>query len=91
MPRKFDAKTRGFAFLEFVSRRDAENAFEALMHTHLLGRHLVLEWSEQGVETQVDELREKIKNGYVEKGKEVAGRKRKIEIINQANDGTDDD
>ncbi|KAG8917167.1 Multiple RNA-binding domain-containing protein 1 [Tulasnella sp. 418] len=86
MPRKFDSKTRGFAFLEFVSRRDAENAFQALKHTHLLGRHLVLEWSEQGVETQVDELREKIKRGYVETGKQIAGRKRKLELNNEALD-----
>ncbi|KAG8942654.1 hypothetical protein FRC03_002958 [Tulasnella sp. 419] len=56
------------------------------MHTHLLGRHLVLEWSEQGVETQVDELREKIIKGYVEKGKEVAGRKRKLELHDEAID-----
>ncbi|GAA5989764.1 hypothetical protein JCM10908_002310 [Rhodotorula pacifica] len=51
LPRKMDNKTRGFAFLEFASRRDAEAAFEALEHTHLLGRHLVLQWTgtEDGV------------------------------------------
>ncbi|TKA54848.1 hypothetical protein B0A53_02657 [Rhodotorula sp. CCFEE 5036] len=51
LPRKMDNKTRGFAFLEFASRRDAESAFEALEHTHLLGRHLVLQWTgtEDGV------------------------------------------
>lgn len=40
-----DNKTRGFAFLEFATRRDAEAAFDALEHTHLLGRHLVLQWT----------------------------------------------
>lgn len=40
-----DNKTRGFAFVEFATRRDAEAAFEALEHIHLLGRHLVLQWS----------------------------------------------
>lgn len=45
LPRKMDNKTRGFAFLEFATRRDAEAAFDALEHTHLLGRHLVLQWA----------------------------------------------
>ncbi|GAA6020359.1 hypothetical protein JCM10207_002080 [Rhodosporidiobolus poonsookiae] len=52
LPRKMDNKTRGFAFLEFATRRDAEAAFGALEHTHLLGRHLVLQWA-----TQADEER----------------------------------
>ena len=30
LPKKFDARTRGFAFLEFVTRHEAENAFDAL-------------------------------------------------------------
>ncbi|GAA6044278.1 hypothetical protein JCM8097_002107 [Rhodosporidiobolus ruineniae] len=52
LPRKMDNKTRGFAFLEFATRRDAESAFAALEHTHLLGRHLVLQWA-----TEADESR----------------------------------
>ena len=43
-----NSRTRGFAFLDFVSRHEAENAYSALRHTHLLGRHLVLEWAETG-------------------------------------------
>ncbi|GAA5840354.1 hypothetical protein JCM11251_006703 [Rhodosporidiobolus azoricus] len=50
LPRKMDNKTRGFAFLEFATRRDAESAFAAMEHTHLLGRHLVLQWA-----TEADE------------------------------------
>ncbi|PRQ71101.1 hypothetical protein AAT19DRAFT_10641 [Rhodotorula toruloides] len=45
LPRKMDNKTRGFAFVEFATRRDAEAAYDALEHIHLLGRHLVLQWS----------------------------------------------
>ncbi|GAA6018047.1 hypothetical protein JCM11491_000049 [Sporobolomyces phaffii] len=45
LPRKMDNTTRGFAFLDFATRRDAEAAFAALEHTHLLGRHLVLQWA----------------------------------------------
>jgi multiple RNA-binding domain-containing protein 1 len=63
LPRKFDNGTRGFAFLEFVSRREAENAFESLRHTHLLGRHLVVQWSDEGdgAVQSLDLLREKAK------------------------------
>jgi multiple RNA-binding domain-containing protein 1 len=59
LPRKIDHKTRGFAFLDFASRRDAESAFDALEHTHLLGRHLVLQWAEEGAEA-VEELRKRV-------------------------------
>lgn len=52
LPRKMDNKTRGFAFLEFGSRRDAEAAFTALEHVHLLGRHLVLQWATEADEEQ---------------------------------------
>ncbi|KAG8966334.1 Multiple RNA-binding domain-containing protein 1, partial [Tulasnella sp. 427] len=69
LPKKFDSRSRGFAFLEFVSRREAENAMETLKHTHLLGRHLVLEWAKENEVVDVDELREKIKKSYVEEGK----------------------
>ena len=43
LPRKFDNSTRGFAFANFTSTREAENAVSALGDTHLLGRRLVLE------------------------------------------------
>ncbi|KAK5069549.1 Multiple RNA-binding domain-containing protein 1 [Lithohypha guttulata] len=46
VPRKFDNSTRGFAFAEFVTPKEAENAMEALGNTHLLGRRLVLEFAQ---------------------------------------------
>nr|CRX79187.1 hypothetical protein ls5931a1_00023 [Leucosporidium scottii] len=73
LPRKFDHKTRGFAFLDFASRRDAEAAFGALEHTHLLGRHLVLQWAEEG-EADVDGLR--ARTGFSET--KIGGRKAKF-------------
>ncbi|KIK58792.1 hypothetical protein GYMLUDRAFT_245874 [Collybiopsis luxurians FD-317 M1] len=48
LTKKFNSRTRGFAFLEFVSRYEAENVYEALRYAHLLGKHLVLEWAEEG-------------------------------------------
>ena len=45
IPKKFDRSTRGFAFADFITAREAENALEALKDTHLLGRRLVLEFA----------------------------------------------
>lgn len=45
LPKKFDSSTRGFAFADFVTAREAESAMAALKDTHLLGRRLVLEFA----------------------------------------------
>jgi len=78
VPKKFDSRSRGFAFLEFVTRHEAENAYAALRHTHLLGRHLVLEWAEEA-EQDLDVLRQKAGVGFGA-GAEIPGKKRKLEI-----------
>lgn len=53
VPKKFDRTARGFAFADFVSAREAENAMDALRNTHLLGRKLVLEFaSEEAVDPE---------------------------------------
>ncbi|KAG7031177.1 MRD1, partial [Cucurbita argyrosperma subsp. argyrosperma] len=54
LPMKF-GKHRGFAFVEYVTKQEAQNAFQALSNTHLYGRHLVLERAKEG-ET-LEELR----------------------------------
>ncbi|KAI0083601.1 hypothetical protein BDY19DRAFT_998446 [Irpex rosettiformis] len=79
LPKKFDHRSRGFAFLEFVTRHEAENAYTTLKHTHLLGRHLVLEWVEDDSATSIDELRKKAGVGFGG-GKELPGRKRKLDM-----------
>ncbi|KAF8549405.1 hypothetical protein OG21DRAFT_1470054 [Imleria badia] len=78
LPKRFDARSRGFAFLEFVTRHEAESAYAALRHTHLLGRHLVLEWAEEA-EQDLDALRQKAGVGYGGGGA-LPGRKRKFQI-----------
>lgn len=35
---------RGFAFVEYVTRKDAKNAMAELSNTHFYGRHLVVDW-----------------------------------------------
>lgn len=49
---------RGFGFVDFLSKTDAKNAFEALQSsTHLYGRRLVLEWA--STDQDVEELRKR--------------------------------
>jgi len=45
LPKKFDGTHRGFAFCEFLTSKEAQNAMATLSRTHLYGRHLVLEWA----------------------------------------------
>ncbi|EEQ86304.1 pre-rRNA processing protein Mrd1 [Blastomyces dermatitidis ER-3] len=53
VPQKFDGTARGFAFADFVSAREAENAMDALKNTHLLGRRLVLDFaSEEAIDPE---------------------------------------
>lgn len=51
-----------------------------LKHTHLLGRHLVLDWAEESDVVDVNNLREKIRKGYVEDGKAIGGQRKKLKI-----------
>ena len=53
---------RGFAFVEFMTRADAEAALLALRHTHLYGRHLVLQWAEDDTESIEKRLRLSLQN-----------------------------
>ena len=57
VPKKFDRSTRGFAFADFISAKEAENALEALKKTHLLGRRLVLEVAEGDAIDPEEEIR----------------------------------
>lgn len=63
LPRKVSVSSsspgshRGFAFVEFTTRADAEAALSALRHTHLYGRHLVLQWAEDDTESIERRLR----------------------------------
>ncbi|XP_058794674.1 probable RNA-binding protein 19 [Phymastichus coffea] len=55
LPKKLvgDEKHRGFGFVEFYTKKEANRAFKALCQsTHLYGRRLVLEWAqtEEGIE-----------------------------------------
>jgi len=45
LPKRFDGRHRGFAFVEYLAHRDAASAFAALKAAHLYGRHLVIEYA----------------------------------------------
>ena len=57
MPKKFDNTTRGFAFADFLTAKEAENAIQALSNTHLLGRRLVLDFAEGEIVDPEAEIR----------------------------------
>lgn len=59
LPKKFDGGHRGFAFVEFVTHKEALAAMKALSRTHLYGRHLVLEWADDDSAAGLDALRQK--------------------------------
>ncbi|KAK7320975.1 hypothetical protein VNO77_30986 [Canavalia gladiata] len=54
LPMKF-GNHRGFAFVEYVTQQEAQNALKALSSTHLYGRHLVIERAKEG--ESLEELR----------------------------------
>ena len=65
VPKKFDSSTRGFAFADFVTAREAENAMDALKDTHLLGRRLVLDFAAEDVvdpEQEIEKMQKKVGN-----------------------------
>jgi multiple RNA-binding domain-containing protein 1 len=64
LPKKFDGSHRGFAFVEFLTSKEAQTAMTSLSRTHLYGRHLVLEWATKD-DQSVDMLREKAKRDTI--------------------------
>lgn len=63
VPKKFDSSTRGFAFADFVTAREAENAMDALRDTHLLGRKLVLDFAAEDAvdpEQEIEKMQQRV-------------------------------
>jgi multiple RNA-binding domain-containing protein 1 len=68
LPRKVSSKNqhRGFAFVEFASRKECHAAYEALKHTHLYGRPLVMEFAADDTEASLDLIKEKTRKRFAE-------------------------
>lgn len=63
MPKKFDNSRKGFAFAEFTTAKEAENAMDALRNTHLLGRRLVLDFAAgdaEDPEREIERMQQKV-------------------------------
>jgi multiple RNA-binding domain-containing protein 1 len=95
VPKKFDHSARGFAFADFITAREAENALEALKDTHLLGRRLVLEFAAEDsvdAEEEIERMQKKV-GGQVTKvamQKLTGGGRKKFNIDgNDNNEGED--
>lgn len=90
IPNRADRRSRGFAFVDFATRKEAENAREVLQHTHLLGRHLVMEWAEK--DGDVEEIRKKtmVQYGDGSHGKDL-GKKEKLKLMAGDDDPLNDD
>ncbi|GIY39672.1 probable RNA-binding protein 19 [Caerostris darwini] len=68
LPSKADGsgEHRGFGFIEYHTKNDAETAFNALCHsTHFFGRRLVLEWANPEPDN-IEELRKRTAKGFVD-------------------------
>ena len=56
LPKKFDNSRKGYAFAEFMTPKEAENAMDALRNTHLLGRRLVIDYATVDAEDPEKEI-----------------------------------
>lgn len=70
LPRKFDGSHRGFAFVDFASKQEAQAALEAVAGTHLYGRRLIVEWASE--DAGLDELRAKTAAKFHDDDEDVA-------------------
>lgn len=63
VPKKFDSTRKGFAFIEFATPREAENAKDSMRDTHLLGRRLVIEYAAgdaEDPEKEIEKMQQKV-------------------------------
>ena len=85
IPKKIDRSSRGFAFVEFATSRDAENAMEALKHTHVLGRRLILQLAAEDIkdpEEEIEKIQKKVKSqiNKITLDKMTSSKRRKIDL-----------
>jgi multiple RNA-binding domain-containing protein 1 len=85
LPKKFDGSHRGFAFVEYLTGKEAMAAMNSLSRTHLYGRHLVIEWAsveeENDSSKNMDRLRDKAKRDATGAAVASAEQKRKNKKI----------
>mmetsp|Transcript_125407 Transcript_125407/g.401604 ORF Transcript_125407/g.401604 Transcript_125407/m.401604 type:complete len:815 (+) Transcript_125407:69-2513(+) len=87
IPKKSDyTGHRGFAFIDFASKAEAAAAYEALQHTHLYGRRMVIEPAEEAA-TDVGTVQETAqKRRAAKEGRSEAKKRRKAGVLNAPGD-----
>eukprot|EP00923_Selenidium_pygospionis_P032678 GHVN01057556.1.p1 GENE.GHVN01057556.1~~GHVN01057556.1.p1 ORF type:complete len:211 (-),score=33.50 GHVN01057556.1:1906-2538(-) len=81
-PKKIDGTSRGYGFIEFLTKSEALSAMEALQHTHLYGRRLVLEPSSQETDTSA-----KLAQLKAERFEEITDKKSRAEKRRKIDEG----
>ena len=89
VPKKMDRGARGFAFADFTTPKEAQNAIDALRDTHLLGRRLVLDFAEEeaeDAEAEIEKMQKKVGSqvNKVALQKLTAGGRKKFTTENDA-------
>ena len=79
LPKKFDGSHRGFAFVDMVSKQEAANVRERLKDSHLYGRRLTIEYTDEREEEfeEDDGGVDSIVN-RVEREKKLAAKREKV-------------
>lgn len=72
VPKRFDGRARGFAFVEYSTPQEAAAAMQALSATHLYGRHLVLE------QAAAEKADEELQADAADDAKAAAGMERSV-------------
>ncbi|KAJ1911504.1 Multiple RNA-binding domain-containing protein 1 [Mycoemilia scoparia] len=101
LPKNFSGGHRGFAFVEFLTPQIALRAKDQLKDTHLYGRHLVIDFEEDGSATNLEELRAKVNKQYRQEeefnqlsssgGLQRANKRAKLELEKENGDGFESD
>ncbi|KAI9805825.1 MAG: hypothetical protein M1825_000439 [Sarcosagium campestre] len=95
LPKKVDQSTRGFAFADFVTAREAANAMESLKNTHLLGRKLILEFAlgeASNAEEEIEKMQAKIgrQTDRIAARKLLGGGRKRFNVQDNEFDGQND-
>lgn len=93
VPKKFDKSARGFAFVEFLLPKEAENAMDQLHGVHLLGRRLVMQYAEEDAidaEEEIARMTKKVRKQVATN--EMAalrnrGGRKKLDMDDEENEG----
>ncbi|XP_078156926.1 multiple RNA-binding domain-containing protein 1-like [Carex rostrata] len=85
LPKKFKGH-RGFAFVDYITKEEAQNAMESLSKTHLYGRHLVIERAKKG--ENLEELRERTAAQFVDESsgfKSLSRKRKQVSLVDERN------